>query len=47
MPSEEKVKKLKGKLIAEAKDKFPDDKDRQDRYVWGTIQRLKHPKGKQ
>ena len=34
-------KALEDKLKAEARKKFPHDKERQDRYVYGTLARLK------
>lgn len=36
MPAE-----LEARLKTEAEKKFPGDKDRQDRYVYGTLRRLK------
>lgn len=32
---------LHRKLRAEAQKKFPGDQERQDRYVWGTLNKLK------
>lgn len=32
---------LERKLQAEARRKFPGDQERQDRYVYGTMQKLK------
>lgn len=32
---------LEAKLKAEARRKFPNDKERQDRYVYGTLSKLK------
>ena len=34
-------KELEDKLKREAKKKFPNDKERQDRYVYGTLNREK------
>lgn len=34
-------KELEDKLKREAKKKFPNDKERQDRYVYGTLERHK------
>ena len=34
-------KELEAKLKAEARRKFPGDQERQDRYVYGTLQKLK------
>jgi hypothetical protein len=33
-------KELHDKLKREAEEKFPGDKERQDRYVYGTLQRI-------
>lgn len=33
-------KEIEDKLKREAEKKFPDDKERQDRYVYGTLQRI-------
>lgn len=38
---EEKIKALKEKLSARAARKFPGDTDRQKRYIWGTINKVK------
>jgi len=32
-------KKMERELKAEAKKKFPGDKEHQDRYVWGTMRK--------
>lgn len=32
---------IKEHLRSEARKKFPDNKQRQDAYVWGTINRIK------
>lgn len=37
---EQDVLQLKEKLKAEANKKFPDDKARQDAYIFGTLRRL-------
>jgi hypothetical protein len=39
--TEEDIHKIKARLRATAIKKFPNNKERQDRYVWGTIQRIK------
>lgn len=37
-------KEIEDKLKREAEKKFPGDKERQDRYVYGTLQRIEnHP----
>lgn len=41
MATEAEIKALKEELITRARRKFPGDKRRQDRYVWGTIQKIK------
>lgn len=41
MSREEKILALKEKLYARAREKFPNDEDRQNRYVWGTINKVK------
>lgn len=38
--SEEQIHRLKAKLRGEAKEKFPGDKERQRRYIFGTLRRL-------
>jgi hypothetical protein len=38
--TEEEVARLKSKLISEAKKRFPNDKTRQQAYVFGTLRRL-------
>jgi hypothetical protein len=38
---------LERKLKEEAEHKFPNDKERQNRYIYGTMRKLGwHPKGK-
>lgn len=37
-------KKLHDKLAKEAKKKFPGDKERQDAYVFGTLQKIEDNK---
>jgi hypothetical protein len=39
--TEETIHKIKVRLRATAEKKFPNDKERQERYMWGTIQRIK------
>ncbi len=39
--NETAILKVKERLKSEAARKFPDDKERQNRYIWGTINRLK------
>lgn len=34
-------KAVEARLKREAAEKFPDDKERQDRYVYGTLSKLK------
>src|SRR6266567_678002 len=41
MTREEKILKLKEDLRARAREKFPNDEERQNRYVWGTISKIK------
>lgn len=38
--TEADVDKLKSKLRPEAEKKFPDDRERQDAYIFGTLRRL-------
>ena len=38
-------KAVEQKLKAEAEKKFPGDQDRQDRYVYGTLAKLKEKRG--
>lgn len=38
--TEQDVLQLKEQLKAEASKKFPDDKKRQDAYIFGTLRRL-------
>lgn len=38
--NEADVLQLKEKLKSEAEKKFPDDKQRQDAYIFGTLRRL-------
>jgi hypothetical protein len=38
--TEEQVKALKAKLKTEANDKFPDDQEKQDAYIFGTLRKL-------
>ena len=38
--TEQEAKKLKAKLRNEALEKFPDNKERQDAYIFGTLRRL-------
>ena len=38
--TEEQVSRLKEKLREEARSKFPDDKEKQDAYIFGTLRRL-------
>lgn len=41
MSREEKILKLKEKLKARASEKFPGDLERQNAYIWGTINKVK------
>lgn len=41
MTREEKILKLKESLKARAAKKFPGNEERQNRYVWGTINKVK------
>jgi len=39
--NEERLLALKARLRKTAERRWPGDKEHQDRYVWGTIQKLK------
>ncbi len=41
MTREEKILQLKEELKARAKKKFPGDEERQNAYIWGTINTVK------
>lgn len=41
MPTEADILKIKEALKQEAREKFPNDEQRQQRYIWGTIQNIK------
>lgn len=38
---EAEILKLKEDLKRRAREKFPDDPERQNRYVWGTLNKIK------
>jgi hypothetical protein len=38
--TEEQAKALKAKLKNEAAEKFPDDQEKQDAYIFGTLRKL-------
>jgi len=40
--TEERILAIKEKLWATARKKFPNDAERQNRYVWGTINNIKN-----
>lgn len=39
--TEERILAIKEKLYATARKKFPNDEERQNAYVWGTINKIK------
>lgn len=41
MTKEEKILKLKEDLKRRAREKFPNDEERQNRYVYGTLNKVK------
>ncbi len=41
MTKEQKLLALKRKLRKTAEEKFPGDKERQQRYIWGTYNKVK------
>ena len=46
MSKEEKILALKEELKARARKKWPEDLDRQNRYVYGTINKVKESMAK-
>lgn len=41
MVTEADILTIKEHLKKEARKKFPEDKERQERYIWGTINHIK------